>query len=506
MESELTIQYFLSNLSHEIRTPLNGIVGYTQLLLQTQMDSNQHNYLSCINRCSLQLIQLINDILDFSRLVTDKMTINTECFTFKDVINEVDSALGYKIKEKQQRCTYSLSNDLPEYIVSDKSKIVQILINIISNANKFTKVGGRIIVSIVPKKNNVIEFSIEDNGIGIDRKHQDKLFDAFYQVNESIIKPGTGLGLAICKKLVNLLGGKIEVESSIGHGTILTFSIKYEIYENFFEKINKDCAILENKCILLIDSDRSSRLNIGELLFEYKMKPVICSSAVEAIKLLSKKRYPFSLCILDVCVEDMSGSELSKKIKSIAPDLPLIAMSTFDDPLVITQYEYVIQKPIHNIMLLDYITKSLNKDNIEHCILSHDDNDEPKHIDTLSKKILITEDVEYNLNMLSKMLESSGYKNVHNAIDGQEAIDKIEENRENPFDILLLDLKMPKIDGFGVIEHIRKNGYKKPKIAVLTASILETDKELCKQLGVKYFILKPINMNHLKIVLNYLSS
>jgi CheY-like chemotaxis protein len=507
-DKDLTAQYFLSACSHELRTPLNGIVGYTQLLLQTKLDSMQRSYLCSMNQCCTQLLQLINDILDFSKLATGKMKINNECFSINDIVTEVNSALSYRIKEKKQKCCYILSKTLPELIVCDKTKITQILVNLVSNANKFTSIGGRIIVNIWPEDPETILFSVEDNGIGISIQEQEKLFDAFYQVQESLTKNGSGLGLAICKKLIQLLQGKITVESEKNNGTVFTFSVRYEQYEKFQQQVEHNSKILHNKYILIVDDNIDNRLILSEILFQCFMKPIVCSSAKEGLRLISHESYPFSVGLIDICMPDMSGTDLAQQMKEINPDLPLVALSSLDEPIVSNCFETILNKPVHKIRLLDCLSRILSKDSITDCVLQPNNEDEEKITARKEARILVAEDISYNLDMLIKMLENIGYCNIDTVTDGEKAIVKIdnEYERKTPYDILLLDLKMPKIDGFSVAEHIRARGYAYPKIAVLTASVVEADRERCRRLGIKYFILKPINMTHLKIVLKHLSS
>ncbi len=507
IEHDLTVQYFLSSLSHEIRTPLNGIVGYTQLLLQTQMNSTQQLYLGSMNRCCLQLMELINDILDFSKLSTGRMDMNTECFSFREVIDELNSTLGYRIKEKRQKCCYILHDELPKYIVCDWKKLIQILVNLVSNASKFTDVEGRIIISISPCDNNMLEFTVEDNGIGIDPNHHEQLFDAFFQVQESVTKIGSGLGLAICKKLCQLMNGDIGVESEIGKGSIFTFTIQYEPYEEFQEEVEHNISKLNDCYVLVVDDNEDNRLILSGILFDCQINPIICSSAREALILVSKNRYNFSAGLIDICMPRTSGTELAVKIKEICPNIPLIAVSSLDEPFDTRNFEYVLNKPIHKVRLLHCLTKVIEKNMANTCCLTDDEEDEicsNQHITQKDNiRILIAEDISYNLDMLKKMLESMQYYNIDTATNGAKAITKIDEAYNNgmPYDILLLDLKMPEVDGFGVIKHIREKNYTDLNIAILTASVINEDRDKSADLGVKYFILKPINMSHLRGVL-----
>ena len=194
---------FITSLSHELKTPLNGILGYCQLLSKTKLDDNQQIFVTNAGNCCIQLAEIINDILDFSKLVAGKGQINNQCFSFKEITEEINSVIGQRLKEKRQKLKYVISKNLPEYIFCDKQKIIQILINLISNANKFTPLGGRIIVNIENKDDVTFECSVEDNGIGMNTIEQQRIFTPFTQITQN--SQGYGLGLVITKKLIELL-------------------------------------------------------------------------------------------------------------------------------------------------------------------------------------------------------------------------------------------------------------------------------------------------------------
>lgn len=504
MEENFT-QSYVSSLSHNLRTPLNGILGYCQLLSQTKLDSTQQMYINRANHCCVQLVEIVNDILDFSKLVSGKGKINNQCFAFKEIIEEVNAAISQPIKEKKQKLRYILDEQLPEYIISDKQKIIQILINLISNANKFSAVNGRIITQISPHGKDMIEFTVEDNGIGITKEEQNRLFTPFTQLNQ-ISKEGSGLGLAISKKLVELLGGKISIESEKDKGTIFTFTVKYNVYHDFEKEIEKNSTYIKDKYILVVDDNIDNRLILNEMLFEFKINPITCSSAKEALKYINSKRYSFAAILLDICMPDVSGTVLAKQIKDINPEIPLIALSSMDDSFDTSNFEQVISKPINKIKLLDTLIRVITKGTITECELNVVKEEEKIVTEKRDISILIAEDISYNSDMLTKMLNNMGYNKIDVAEDGEIAIKKIDEQftKNDPYDILLLDLKMPKLDGFGVAEHIKKSNYNTLKTAVVTASILENDKNRCKVLGIKYFLQKPFVITQLKNIINRL--
>ena len=486
---------FITSLSHELKTPLNGILGYCQLLSQTKLDDNQQLYVSNAGNCCIQLAEIINDILDFSKLVAGKGQINNQCFSFKEVTEEINSVIGQRLKEKRQKLKYVISKNLPEYISCDKQKIVQILINLLSNSNKFTPLGGRIIINIENKDNNFLECCVEDNGIGMSPLEQQRIFTPFTQITNN--NQGYGLGLVISKKLIELLGGTIQLESQKGKGCIFTFTIKYQPYLEYEKKIEEKVSILNNKYVLIVDEDIDVRLNLSDILFEYKMKPIMCSSEKEAIKYITGKRYIFSIALLGI-----TSKNFAKAIKDLDSEISLIAI--IEEGGIDLNFEQVIPKPINKLKLLDTLIRVVEKNNLDVFELNKDTeikDTEIKDTEIKNISILIAEDVSYNMDMLVKMLQIMGFQNITQSTDGVDTIKKLEEKS---YDILLLDLKMPIVDGFSIAEHINQKKYK-IKIVVITASTLQDDKERCQKLGIKYFLTKPFNMGHLKSILNRLT-
>ena len=511
---------FLANMSHEIRTPLNGVIGYNQLLMKTDLSKTQEKYLNSMNQCSIQLMTIINDILDFSKLTSGKMEVTMECFSMEEVAGAVENATSHKIKEKKQRYRFNINDSVPEYIQMDKRKLIQIIVNLVTNASKFTDINGSIEIICDSPKDNTLYISVRDNGIGISEQDQCNLFSTFSQVHNYANKnrSGTGLGLAISKKLVELLHGKIDVKSSIGIGSTFSFTSKFKTYEDVEQNIKKDMELLRNKYVLVVDDNADNRILLTEMLFEWNMRPIVCASALEAIRMVIGERYEFCIGLIDICMPKTSGTELAEQIKEERPFFPLIALSSIDSYIDRSNFEAVLDKPINKVQLFNSIYRIVTK-NREVTFLGDQKkirmrSSSPSSSSSPSRviydkniRILVAEDIIYNRTLLVNMLESLKYKNIEAAENGEIAFQMIRQSYKynNPYDILLLDLRMPKMDGYQLMDSMKKMGWTKPEIVVVTASVLDTDRKKCQDKGVDYFINKPIEIPQLKEVLLHIS-
>jgi signal transduction histidine kinase/DNA-binding response OmpR family regulator len=503
-------ELFLANMSHEIRTPLNGIVGYNQLLLHTELNVVQKGYINSMNQCSIQLLQIINDILDFAKLTSHKMELNPECFSIEEIKDIIMDAMEHRLREKKQNCVFNFDSLCPKFIILDKQKLVQILINLVSNANKFSDIGGKIEITFSNFNDNLI-ITIKDNGIGITNENISKIFKAFEQLKVQNYSGGTGLGLAICKKLCKLLGGNIKVESEINKGSIFTIKVKFSKPENCEFNIVKNCVILKDKSVLIVDDNADNRIVLSDLLFEWQMKPIICASALEALKMVLNGRYNFDLGLIDICMPGISGLELAKQIKEENPLLPLIALSSIDSFVNTNDFDSKIDKPINRIQLFNNIYNIINKKEIQPSFIGKNkdtSNHNPNKKESKDIKILIAEDIIYNRNLLVNMLNNIGYNNIDTAENGQITVELIEKAHQenNPYQILLLDLRMPIMDGYQVIDVYQQKKWTLPHIIVITACMLVKERKKCKEMGVEYFINKPIQIKELKEIMFTLST
>lgn len=497
-KSNITSEMFMANMSHEIRTPLNGVIGYNQLLMQTSLNMTQQNYLSSMNQCSIQLMQIINDILDYSKLTMGKFNIHTECFSMDEIIQGVKDTVDTRLSEKKQRLIANVSSDFPKFIVSDKNKILQVLVNLVVNASKFSDIGSSIYIIFETGGDDIVSISVKDFGIGIKDDHIENIWDAFFQSQDG---DGSGLGLLISKKIATLLGGNITVSSKRGIGSVFKLSIKYKKFEEYEKTIERDVNYLESKTVLVVDDNADNRIVLSEILFEWKMKPVICASALEAMRLIVGERYKFDIGLIDICMPCISGSKLAEQIKNEIPELPLIALSSTDSFVNTNDFEYKLDKPVNKIQLFNTIFNTLKKYENQSVYLCERplSSVRSSKLSTFDLNILIVEDVKHNSQLLNNILTTFGFDNNVIAENGKIALECINTSKSKGvvFDLMFVDLRMPEMNGYEFIHNLNLMD-NDCEIVVLTASVMDTDVKRCRDLGIKYFITKPIDLNQLK--------
>ena len=499
---------FLATMSHEIRTPMNGVIGMSALLAETPLTDQQKMYTDTITNCGDSLLTVINNILDFSKIEAGSMELEQEDFDLRACIEEVLDIFGTKVSEIGIEIAYYIEEDVPQQISGDKLRLQQVLTNLVGNAVKFTGKGEVVIkVRKSPTRANGIFqllFEVHDTGIGIPVEKRERLFKAFSQVDSSTTRRygGTGLGLVISEKLVKLMGGQISVSSQDGLGSVFSFDVlvtegkKAPIPYTVF-----DMSSQAGKKVLVVDDNLTNRSILDSQLRSWNLDPVTVSSGAEALFALAKDPI-YQLIITDAQMPYMDGIQLTRLIKERYPGIPVILLSSVGDERKAENlhlFNYILTKPIKQYALSKYVLQSLQS------------GQEPvKPTNVASRKIpndfslrypldiLVAEDNPINQKVISHMLQRMGYQPAM-AEDGQIALDKLNEGKYN---LVLMDVQMPNIDGLEATRIIRGKSIIQPVIIALTANALTGDREICLAAGMDDYIGKPVKPEELMIKLS----
>ncbi|MDB5119278.1 MAG: response regulator [Sphingobacteriales bacterium] len=498
---------FLATMSHEIRTPMNGVMGMASLLAGTPLNSEQKEYVSIINTSGDALLSVINDILDFSKIESRNMEIEQQDFDLRQCIENVMDVFGSKAGQLNLDLVYQIDHLLPVMIVGDSLRLRQILLNLVSNAMKFTHKGEVFVHAYLDNaagENLQIKFDVRDTGIGIPEDKLSRLFKAFSQVDSSTTRKygGTGLGLIISERLVKLMGGEINVFSIEGVGTTFSFNILTKSAKNSerqYVTFNTEGNI--NKKILVVD-DNPTNLSILKAQLElWKLIPTVASSGELALEILASEN-DFSLVISDMQMPEMDGVSLATTIRLKWPKLPIILLSSVGDESK-TKYPHlfnsVLTKPVKQAQLCKIVQMELRQggdlkmaeEKVTKSILSED------FAVKYPLTILIAEDNLINQKLAMRVLNKLGY-DPKIANNGLEAV---QMQNEFNYDVILMDMLMPEMDGLEASRAIRSAQITQPQIIAMTANAMHEDRAECLNAGMNDYISKPIKLEILMDIL-----
>ncbi|MEG0266861.1 MAG: response regulator, partial [Bacilli bacterium] len=492
---------FLSSMSHEIRTPLNAIVGFSEIIeTETKIESCKEDAKDIVT-ASHTLLEIVNGILDISKIEANKMEIVNKNFDLKYELTVVSKLMNTRIGDKPLKLITTFAEDIPNILYGDIGKVKQIITNILTNAIKYTEKGeiNFSVNCINNKDNSDLVINVSDTGRGIKPEKMNSLFTKFNRLDEdkNTTLEGTGLGLAITKSLVEMMGGKIVVNSTYGKGSSFTIYLSQKIVSKDETLEKKNIALndssYKNSNVLIVDDNILNLKVADKLLKRYNINTKISETGKECIKII-KSGETFDMILLDDMMPEMDGKEVLIELKKIPNfNIPVVAltanvMSGIKEKYIKLGFNDYLAKPIESIELSNLLNKYLNR------------KQEIKYKDFSNKKILIVDDNKLNIKIARNFLKSYNFT-IEESISGIDAIEKI---RNNKYDLIFMDYMMPKMDGIETLNKLKEIKDFDTSVVVITAEVNEDSKEKFIKAGFKEYIPKPINKKELDLIINKL--
>ncbi len=503
---------FLNSMSHDIRTPMNAIIGFTALA-QTHIDNQElvQEYLSKISTSGTHLLSLINDILDMSRIESGSVKLEENPVHIPDVLHDLRAMIQGLVNSKNQNLFIDTQDVIHEDVITDKLRLNQVLINIVGNAIKFTPAGGDIMIRLVEKPCSIknyttYEFSVKDTGIGMSKEFMDHIFDTFSREYSSSVNgiQGTGLGMAITKNIVDMMGGTIEVSSTLGKGSLFVVTIQVRLVNG--QKNYEPIPELRGARALVVDDDIETCRSVCKMLRSIEMRPDWTVSGKEAVlraQDATELKDEYKVYIIDYLMPDVNGIETVRRIrKVIGNEIPII---------VLTAYDWVdFEEEARNAGVTAFVGKPLFMSELRNVLTQPVSQNKPqeksenKKYDYSGKRVLLVEDNELNREIAIAILEETGMK-IDIAQDGIEAVNIMNEVADDYYDLILMDIQMPRMDGYTATREIRtlKNNRKANiPIVAMTANAFDEDKRKAFETGMNGHIVKPIDMKQISKTLD----